>query len=241
MSEVEETRIIKFGNSELDRRIGGIPIPTLCLVEGPSSAGKSVFVQAVAHGALNLGYSVHYITTENTIRGLLNSMKSLSFDCDLHFISWQFSVTSINVRNIRWDAEISQRFLDTLMKFVEFLHKVVGKEVIIVDNISHFIATASEHQVLEFFSHMRDCVDEHDIAVFLTLHPFVVNEDLLVRIRSVCDGNILLEIKEMSEQILRIMKVAKLRGAVKPVDVTIGFAVDPVFGIKVIPISGAKV
>jgi len=38
-----------------------------------------------------------------------------------------------------------------------------------------------------------------------------------------------------------MMRVAKLRGAVKPVDVTIGFAVDPVFGIKVIPISGAKV
>jgi len=241
MSEVETARIIKFGNSELDRRIGGIPIPTLCLVEGPSSAGKSVFVQAVVHGALKLGYNVHYITTENTIRGLLNSMKSLSFDCDLYFISWQFSVTSINVRNIRWDAEISQKFLDTLMKFVEFLHKVMGKEVIIVDNISHFIATASEHQILEFFSHMRDCVDERNIAVFLTLHPFVVNEDLLVRIRSVCDGNILLEIKEMGEQILRIMKVAKLRGAVKPVDVTIGFKVDPVFGIKVIPISGAKV
>jgi len=241
MSEVETARIIKFGNSELDRRIGGIPIPTLCLVEGPSSAGKSVFVQAVVHGALKLGYNVHYVTTENTIRGLLNSMKSLSFDCDLYFISWQFSVTSINVRNIRWDAEISQKFLDTLMKFVEFLHKVMGKEVIVIDNISHFIATASEHQILEFFSHMRDCVDERSIAVFLTLHPFVVNEDLLVRIRSVCDGNILLEIKEMGEQIMRIMKVTKLRGAVKPVDVTIGFKVDPVFGIKVIPISGAKV
>jgi flagellar protein FlaH len=241
MSEFKSTRVVKFGNSELDRRIGGIPLPTLCLVEGASSAGKSVFVQAVAYGALSQGYSVHYITTEDTIRGLLNSMKSLSFNCDLNFLSWQFSVTSVNVRNIRWDAEISRRFLETLMKFVEFLHEVAGKEVIIVDNISHFIATASEQQILEFFSHMRDCVDERGIAVFLTLHPFVVNEDLLVRIRSVCDGNIMLEIKEMGEQMLRVMKVIKLRGATKRVDITIGFVVDPVFGIKVIPISGVKV
>lgn len=71
-------RYIRAMNPELDRKIGELRIPFLCLIEGPNDSGKSVLTQQYVYGALKCGFKTLYITTESGIRGLLKSMDEIS-------------------------------------------------------------------------------------------------------------------------------------------------------------------
>ena len=64
---------------------------------------------------------------------------------------------------------------------------------------------------------------------------------MFIRIRSICDGHIIFYKKELSGRNVRLLEVAKLRGAYKSVNNVVTFEVDPVFGIKVLPFSQVKV
>jgi flagellar protein FlaH len=239
--DAEIKSVIKTGNEELDRRIGGIPTPSLTLIEGPSGSGKSVFVQQVCYGALTTGYRVHYFTTENTITSFIEQMESLNFNIRYpYYLSGALTVHSINAKEVEWTRELAHTSLDFLLMLSKALVERLRREVIIVDNMSHFLVMADELKILDFFTNLKDFIDEKRITVLLTIHPHVLNKDLLVRVRSVCDGTIHFSMKDIGEQVIRVMKVTKLRGASKKVDSLIGFVVDPAFGLKILPISLAK-
>ena len=237
----EIKKFIKTGNDELDRRIGGIPLPSLMLIEGPSGSGKSVFVQQVCYGALCTEFRVHYFTTENTINSFLDQMESLNFAVKHpYYLSGALTVHSINAKAVEWTRELAHTALDFMFMLIKELCERLKREVIIIDSISNFVVMADELKILDFFSNLKDFVDEKKIAVFLTIHPHVLDKDLLVRIRSVCDGNIQFSLKDVGEQVIRVLKVTKMRGASKKIDSLIGFIVDPAFGLKILPISLAK-
>ena len=71
----ERKRFVKSFNGELDRKIGVLRTPFLCLIEGPNDSGKSIIAQQYTYGALNLGFRVLYITTETGTKALINSME----------------------------------------------------------------------------------------------------------------------------------------------------------------------
>ena len=77
------------GIPEVDDKLGGgIPLCSLCLVEGHSDAGKSVLCQHLTHGTLlNAEISVAYYTTENNIRSLISQMESLNMNVLDHFLA----------------------------------------------------------------------------------------------------------------------------------------------------------
>jgi flagellar protein FlaH len=239
-AEVEGIETIKTGNEELDRKIGGIPIPSLCLVEGENSSGKSVLVQLMTYGAVKKGLQVHYITTESTITRLIEQMESLSFLVKNYYVSWDLTITMVNTQGLKWNEDMCMFALDILKRFIRYLAEMNGRKLIIVDNITQFVSVARERAILEFFSHMREFVDRSRLVLIITVHPYALNQELLIRIRSICDGNFVLGIKEVSGQVIRTLKVSKLRGARKKIDSIIGFTVDPAFGLKIIPISLAK-
>ncbi len=82
------------GVSEVDEKLGGgIPVGSLCLIEGHSDAGKSVLCQHLSYGTLGSGQiSVAYYTTENTIKSLIAQMDSLSLYTLDHFLSDHFRI-----------------------------------------------------------------------------------------------------------------------------------------------------
>jgi flagellar protein FlaH len=229
--------VVKTGNYELDRRIGGLPIPTLTLIEGDNDSGKSVLSQQIAYGALKDGFRVRYVTTENTVRSLISQMESLSFNITWYFISGTFRITPLQVTGLTWDSTVSKSYLSTVLKFIK---NDVNSDIIIIDSLTYLVTHAEEKDVLEFFSDIRNMVDGEGKAIFFTIHTFAFSQDMLIRIRSICDGHIKLVIKEVRDQTVRFIDVAKLRGASKTTGSIIGFVVDPAFGIKVLPFSQAK-
>jgi len=91
--EADRKDVIVTGTRDLDEKLGGgIPIGSLCLVEGHSDAGKSVISQHLAYGALTCTETlVVYYTMENTVRTLIAQMDSLSLYTLDYFLTGSFT------------------------------------------------------------------------------------------------------------------------------------------------------
>ena len=234
---VGEQRCIKSMNSELDRRIGAIKLPFLWIIEGPNDSGKSVLAQQYTYGALNAGYKLLYITTEIGIRGLLKNMKEISLDVTQYFLTGRLMVFELHVKNLKWDKALSSRFLDLIVRTIR---KFMRYDIFVIDSLTYLVTHAEEKDILDFFTQMRNLVDDHGRSILITIHPYAFNQDLLVRMRSICDIHFTLTVKEMGEKIVKLLQVPKLKGAIKPSSIILSFEVDPAFGIRVLPFSQAR-
>jgi len=223
------------GNAELDRIMGGLPIPSLNLIEGENDSGKSVFVQHVVRGGLMDGLSVRYITTETTVKTLINQMESLSLNVTKYFIMGKFNITALHVRGITWDEKIARHYLKAILCFIK---KRGAADLTIIDSLTYIATHADTNDLLLFLSELRNIVDSENRVIIVTIHPYAFNSDFLVRIRSICDGHILLSIKVLpNKEIVRVLEVAKLKGAKKSTENIVFFKIDPAFGMRVLPIS----
>lgn len=72
--------IVNTGNEELDRRLGGIPFPSLILIEGDHGTGKSVISAQIAYGLLISKMKGYIITTEQSTYGYLKKMSEIKVD-----------------------------------------------------------------------------------------------------------------------------------------------------------------
>ena len=85
----KKKEFIVTGVSEVDEKLGGgIPLGSLCLIEGDSDSGKSVLCQHLTNGTLITGeIAVGYYTTENHVRSLVSQMDSLNLCVRDHFLA----------------------------------------------------------------------------------------------------------------------------------------------------------
>lgn len=230
--------ILRTGNAELDRVVGGIPFPSLTLIEGENDSGKSVLAQHIAFGGLIDGYKVRYITTETTVKSLLKQMSEITLDVTSEFLKGNFNITVLHVKGISWNEVLAKYYLKSILYYI--INK--GKaDIIIIDSLTYIATHSNVNDLLLFFSELRNFIDTNRIIGIVTIHPYAFSNDLLVRIRSICDGHILLSIKTLpNKEVVRSLEVAKLKGAKKSTGNIVFFNVDPAFGIKVIPISQVK-
>jgi flagellar protein FlaH len=83
-------------------------------------------------------------------------------------------------------------------------------------------------------------VDAVGQTFIFTMHPYALSQELLIRVRSFCDGHIHLDIKNIRDKNALTINVAKLKGASKTVNEMITFEVSPIYGIKILPFSSAR-
>jgi flagellar protein FlaH len=227
-------KLVTTGTSEIDKKIGGgIPAGSLTLIDGQSDAGKSVLAQQFIWGALNGGLKVAMYTTENTTPSLIRQMASLSFEVTDFFLLGRFNVYT--VPNTFAQDDTSTVF-ETLLRHVGTLDNF---DLIVVDSLTAFVSHASEPQTLEFFSQAKSYCDGHR-SLMMTMHSYAVNEQLLIRIRSICDAHLRLRVEEVGEKLMKVLEVAKIRGAAKSTGNLVSFDVQPNMGIRIIPVTKAK-
>jgi len=236
-SQDKENSVLKFENPELDRRIGGLPIPSLTLIEGPNDSGKSILTQQIAYGALVNGFNVLFITTEDTCKGLLSHMEGLNWKVTDYFIQGKFKITPLNTAGMKWNSEISRYYLFALTNFIKRKSKV---NLVIIDSLTHLVTHAEPNDVLDFFSACRYVVDTQKITSIITIHPYALNQELMIRVRGFCDGHFLLEVRTFRDRTALTLNIAKLRGARQNVSELISFEVSPAFGIKILPFTTAR-
>ena len=234
-SSGEEIKAITTGSGEIDKKLGGgIPVGSLTLVEGESGAGKSVLTQQLTMGSLASGCRVAYFTTENTPRSLIDQTSSLGMEMVDYFLMDRLRVTPIPLTAGDSAPELMGQLL------VERINDLPEEfSCIMVDSVTNLVVKGSESLVLDFFSRCKDACDKGR-TIFLVAHSHAFNEQFLTRVRSLCDAHLALRTEAMGDLLMKIMEVAKVRGAAKTTGNIVSFEVEPGLGMNIIPVTKAK-
>lgn len=233
MVSTEAPHLVTTGNSEIDKKIGGgLPLRSLTMIEGQSDAGKSVLVQQFTWGTLHSGLRIDMYTTENTTASLFRQMRSLALEIDDFFL-----VGRINVYPVpnSFTVEQSHRIFHKLLEHIA----TSRADVVIVDSLTAFVTHASEPETLDFFSRAKELCDD-DRSLILTVHSYASTEQLLTRLRSMCDAHLRLRVEEVGTQLVKVLEVSKVRGAAKSTGNIVAFDVEPNLGMRIIPVTKAK-
>jgi archaeal flagellar protein FlaH len=227
-------KLITTGNIEIDGKIGGgLPPSSLTLIEGQSDAGKSVLVQQFMWGSLQNNLRIALYTTENTTPSLMRQMTSLSLNIDDFFLMGRINVFPVpNTFSQEKSHKLYRLLLDHIDRMSQY-------ELVIVDSLTAFVSHASESETLDFFSQAKDLCDTGR-SLMLTMHSYASNEQLLTRLRSICDAHMRLRVEEVGSQLVKVLEVAKVRGASKNTGNVVSFDVEPNIGMRIIPITKAK-
>jgi len=235
--EDEAKTVISTGNSELDKKIAdGLPLQSLTLIEGENDTGKSVLTQQIMYGAMKQGLSVDLFTTENTTRSFVKQMESMSLDVSEYFAWGYLRVFPLHVVGFEWTKEEMDNVLTCLIGSIAHSRA----EVAIIDSVTLFTEYVDTDTILSFFTNCKTLVDRGK-TILITLHSYAFEEDTLVRIRSVSDAHITMKKALVGDKYVMVLEVQKVRGARKTTGNLVSFEVHPGYGMKVIPMSFARV
>jgi archaeal flagellar protein FlaH len=233
----EDRKILSTGNSELDKKIAdGLPLESLTLIEGENDTGKSVLTQQITWGAMKQGFSVDLFTTESTTKSFIKQMESMSLDISDYFAWGYIKVFPLHVVGFEWKKE---EMVGILANLISHIQKSKA-QVVIVDSLTLFTEYAETDAILTFFTSCKSLVDKGK-TILVTLHTYAFEEDTLVRIRSISDAHLTMKKAQVGDKYVMVMEVNKVRGAKKTTGNLVSFEVHPGYGMKVIPMSFARV
>jgi archaeal flagellar protein FlaH len=173
-------------------------------------------------------------TTENTARSLFRQMSSLSLDVTDFYLLGAFNVYPVPA------AMTPDAANNAFQKLLTHLGQLRGRfDVVFIDSMTSFVSQVPESQTLSFLTAVKEYVDQN-MTIFFTLHSHAFEEAMFMRIRSLCDAHLKLRTEEMRDQLMKVLEVAKVRGAEKTTGNIVSFDVEPGLGMRIIPVSSAK-
>ena len=228
-------KTITTGSTEIDKKLGGgIPVGSLVLLEGQSDAGKSVLSQHFSHSTLTNKLSVACYTTENTVKSLMSQMNSLNLDVTDYFLCDRLRIYPVEMT--AEDSDTGEAFSKLMAHFASLPSRF---ELIIFDSLTGMVAHAEDRGLIDFFVACKKLCDEGRTIVAI-VHSYAFNDQMLIRVRSLCDAHLVMKMDQLGERLVKTMEVAKVRNADQSTGNIISFDVEPGIGMKIIPISKAK-
>jgi flagellar protein FlaH len=233
----KKREFIVTGVSEVDEKLGGgIPLGSLCLVEGDSDAGKSVLCQHLTNGTLVSGQiAVGYYTTENNVRSLISQMNSLALPVQDHFLADRLRIFPLVFHS---GMQGGQKPFHVLT--AHFSRLPVDFKLIVVDSITLLVAHSTPIAIIDFFSRCKSLCDDGR-TIILVAHSYAFEEDLLSRTRSLCDARFRLRLEQVGDSMVKLLEVLKVRGAERPTGDVVSFDIEPNLGMRIIPLAKARV
>ena len=230
----EELSVITTGSTEIDRRLGGgIPYNTVMLIEGQDASGKSTFAQQLLWGTLNAGHRASIYTTEQNVPALLRQMESLGQDATDYFLLNDLQIFPLSSSGDNEDPDLFFKLLS------EHIWQQDSSRMIVIDSLTTFVSRAGGEQIQDFFNEMKN-VCERGQVIACTVHENAFDEEFLLRVRSICDAYLRLQVNASGTSLVKTMEVAKIRGADMRTGNILGFEVEPGMGIRIVPVSRAK-
>ena len=113
-------------------------------------------------------------------------------------------------------------------------------EVVVIDSLTMFTEYTQQSSILAFLTNCKTLVDKGK-TILITLHTYAFEEDTLVRLRSICDAHLSMKKALIGDKYVMVLEVVKVRGARRTTGNLVSFEVHPGYGMKIIPISMAKV
>lgn len=225
---------ISSHNAELDSKMGGgLPMGTLALIEGVSSAGKSVLSQQIMWGAVQDGFRVICLTSENTVKSLVSQMASIDLDVMDYVLLGKMRIHPMALSSLGRRAP--QALLDVIDRLKHY-------DVLVIDSFTAALSdidSSNSQPILAFFERCKEITAEGK-TIMLTLHNDVVDAELVSTLRSLCDAHLVLRSEKDGQRLVKLLEVAKVRGAASVTGAIVGFDVEPGWGMRIIPISKAR-
>jgi flagellar protein FlaH len=229
--------VLLTGKHELDKKIDdGIPLRSLTLIEGEHDSGKSVFTQQIVWGGMKQGFNVDIISSETTARNFLTQMETMSLDISDYYAWGYLRLFPLLAPGIDLEKEDMGELLKKLLDHI----RECPAQLVIIDSLTLFTEHTTNEVIIDFFTECKKLCDRGK-TILVSLHPYAFDEDTLVRIRAVCDIILTLKRALMGDKYLMVLEVVKIRGAHKTRENVVSFEVIPGYGMKIIPISVAKV
>jgi len=111
--------------------------------------------------------------------------------------------------------------------------------MIFIDSLTTTIPLASDTEVLTFFEAAKRLCSGGGTVVSV-VHSHGLTQELLTRVRSLCDAHLQLRTEEVGNKLVKTLEVTKVRGAEQTTGSIVSFEVEPGWGMRVIPIGKVR-
>jgi flagellar protein FlaH len=182
------------------------------------------------------GLNVDLYSTEMTTRSFLSQMESMSLDISDYYAWGYIRLFPIHTEGFRWSEDEMGGILTHVIDHISRSRA----QVHIIDSLTMFTEYTSQSVILTFLTNCKNLVDKGK-TILITLHTYAFEEDTLIRIRSICDAHLMMKKALIGDKYVMVMEVVKVRGARKTTGNLVSFEVHPGYGMKIIPISMARV
>ena len=195
---------VSTGTDQIDKTLGGgIPYGTLMLIEGESGSGKSTLAQQLVWGALQSGEKAALYTTEQTVQTVLRQLDSLSLDVRDYFLLNELQIYPVSIAPGTIEPMV---IFQGLAKHIEEQDEC---RVVVVDSLTTFVSHAGGDQIQGFFARCKAICDTGKVVI-CTVHSDAFDQNILTRVRSVCDAYLRLQVTKSGNQLLKTIEVAKM-------------------------------
>jgi flagellar protein FlaH len=230
--------VVRLGIPELDRDLGGgIPTPSLILIEGDHGSGKTVFVQLIAYAMLKHKSRVYVISSEAMTKEYLAMMESVRLDPSSYYLYGYLKIYPLHVEGGKWNKPMSSLFLNVTAKFLE--EKKENYDVVVIDSLSVLTVDTPLHEFLSFITRIKNLVSNGK-TVILTIHPEFLSSESVMKLRANSDAYFVMETATISGIDVKLLKTIKLWGANGERKSSITLAINPQIGLRVMPLSGVR-
>jgi flagellar protein FlaH len=230
-----KSKVVSTGSSEIDKKLGGgIPLGSMTLIEGESDSGKSVLSQQMIWGSLYDGFNVVLYTTENTLKSFVRQMSSLSLEISDFLLLGRLKIFTIQASKLKLTPE------EVFTLLLNHLKANRETDIVVMDSLTTFITHTSIEDTMSYFENCKELCDE-GMSVINIVNSYAFNEAGLARVRSISDAHLTLKTEQMGDMIVKVLEVAKVRGAELSTGNIISFDVEPMLGMKIIPINKVSV
>jgi flagellar protein FlaH len=210
---------------------GGIPKSSICLLEGDTGGGKSVWTQRFASGFADGGASVCYITAEYRADGFVKQMRSLGYPVldfmvhgDLLFFRADTEAESYAGRPAPLDA-------------LEQSPVIWDSDVVIIDDFDILVRLTAdltgkdEELVISEFMNFLDDITLVGTTVVLAVNSTLLDDASANKIRAKSSLFFRIEMEKVAGNVRRGMSVVRYSQMQEQVDSTISYSVQPRIGI----------
>ena len=214
---------------------GGIPTGSLTLIEGASSAGKSVLCQYLFYGSILDGLGAAYFSTQHTASSLPKQMRSIGLNVLDHIREDSLCVYPLQDRSNDDDPDAQ---LAELASDIQGVPQECG--FIIVDGITNLAQVSQDRAIMGFFaSCQRHCDEGRTIVVVARTSAF--SQNLLARLHELCNTHISMVMETVRDKMVTTLEVTKVNNFEPNSDNRLSFQVEPDLGVKIIPVSRFRV
>ena len=231
---------ISTGSDPIDRALlGGIPLGSLALVEGPTGTGKTVLSQHLVYGALLADLGVAFYVQGMTPEVAVEKMKSLGLDVTEFLKEGQLEIHQLE--------DFNEGGLDQLLQHLKDLPWDMN--VIVADSLTQLVTQAGSTATLGFFMDCRSLC-RLGKAILISLHSSGFDPEMLGRLQSLFATHLSLRVEGFTHGIvmktMNVIEITKVKDTLLKQSSSIFFEVDPELGrsmnmsLKVLPMFRIK-